>query len=91
MAMWIIGGFILLLLLSGLILLGFLLYGTSRRESSGVGLEPPTQPENALQIVEQRYAQGEIDQEEYQRIRTDLEEAERRREARRDAAPPTGA
>lgn len=55
------------LILIGLVLLGYLVFRLAQRRSG-----PGTQRASAREILDQRYARGEIDEEEYRRRREGL-------------------
>jgi putative membrane protein len=57
------------LVLLGVLLLGYAVY----RLVQGHGGASPTEPSSALQILDERYARGEIDDEEYQQRRAKLQ------------------
>jgi putative membrane protein len=68
---WLVGGLIMLLFWGGLIALVVF----SIRAFTGANRNKPTQTpsgETALDILKRRYAQGEIDQAEYEAIRRDI-------------------
>jgi putative membrane protein len=44
-------------------------YGASQRTGPGWGAPPTPRPDDPLEILRQRYARGEIDDEEYERRR----------------------
>ncbi len=70
------GGLMMLLFWGGLIVLGFLAFRALTR--SGNWQSRDTSPtlersaDNALAILKERYARGEIDKEQYDRMRADL-------------------
>jgi putative membrane protein len=79
---WILlAGLVLLLFIGALVLLGVLLYGAARRDRRE-RVEGPLPPdrearlaeENALEILNRRYARGQISREEYLSMKEDLEE-----------------
>lgn len=66
-------GFIFMILFWGLIILGIIAIVKWLMEtSSGPGITPPP-PRTARQILDERYARGEIDKEEYEQKKRDLE------------------
>ncbi len=70
------GGLMMLLFWGGLIALGFLAFRALTRSGgwqSGNANASTDQPgNNALAILKERYARGEIDKEQYERMRSDL-------------------
>jgi putative membrane protein len=72
---WLVGGLMLLLFWGGVIALAFfavraLLRADQRRVGAGSEIRGG---ETALEILQKRYARGEISRQEYQGIRHDLE------------------
>lgn len=69
---WIIGGLIMLLFWGGLIALIFFsiraFTGSGQKQSGAM-----TAGETALDILKRRYARGEIDKDEYETMRRDIE------------------
>lgn len=61
------------LVLIGLILLGYLAYRLTQNRRPGTDTAPAAGPSSARQILDERYARGEIDREEYPRRRQDIE------------------
>ncbi len=72
----IFGGLMMLLFWGGLIVLGFLAFRALTRsegwQSRNAGASTDLPANNALAILKERYAKGEIDKEQYERIRSDL-------------------
>lgn len=70
-----IGGLLMLLFWGALIALAVLVVRALAR-SGGTGLEggsyPAQREDSALAILRERYARGEIDKEQYERMRSDL-------------------
>lgn len=62
-------GWLLMLLFWGLVILGIAALMKWLWPSNGGGAKPKT----ALEILNERYAHGEIDREEYERIKRDLQ------------------
>lgn len=62
-------GWVFMLLFWGLIILGIAALVKWLWSSNGGGAEPKT----ALDMLQERYARGEIDREEYERIKRDLQ------------------
>ena len=57
-----------------LLVVGLIAYGVGWRPDSFQGNQPSRKPgQDALEILQARYARGEISQEEYQQMRRDLE------------------
>ena len=54
-----------------ILIFGFLLYLIFKPKDSG---SPPPKAETALEILQKRYASGEIDREEYKQIKKDISE-----------------
>jgi putative membrane protein len=73
--MWLIGGVAMLLFWAGVIALAyFAIRAVSRQgQASNRQTPPPARPETPLEILQARYARGEITREEYQAMRQDLE------------------
>lgn len=70
---WIIGGLLILLVLAGLLaLIFFAIRASSGANQSKRGGSPSE--ETALDILQRRYAQGEIDKAEYEAKRRHIEE-----------------
>jgi putative membrane protein len=70
---WLLGGLMMLLFWGGLILLVVLAVRAFTRSGNRSQNQIVTTPSNALEIVKNRYAQGEISKEEFESIRHDLE------------------
>ena len=66
------GGLMMLLFWGGLIALAVVIIRSFAGGKSGNGQAGPTGNEPALQILEERYAKGEISREEFETIRADL-------------------
>lgn len=60
------------LVLIGLILLGYLAYRLTQNRRPGTDTAPAAGPSSARQILDERYARGEINDEEYRKRRTEL-------------------
>jgi putative membrane protein len=65
----------LLLFILLLVAVGYIAYRLGQNKSNGAGggsrtIQPG--PDDALEVVRRRYAQGEIDREEFERLRRDL-------------------
>jgi putative membrane protein len=72
---WLIGGLVMLLFWGGVIALAFFAIRALMRSGGGPA-ERESQPrsgESALDILQKRYARGEITQEEYLEMKRDLE------------------
>ena len=71
------GGFTLLLVLGSLTFLGFLAIRainlSSSRSETGADQTPPASRSKAMEILQERYARGEITKAEYEEIRADLQ------------------
>ena len=63
-------GWLFMLLFWGLIILGIAALAKWLWTSTAAGA---AKPKTALEILQERYARGEIDREEYERIRRDLQ------------------
>ncbi|WP_298795897.1 SHOCT domain-containing protein [uncultured Pseudonocardia sp.] len=59
------------LVLIGVVLLGYLAYRLTRNRGPGPG-EKATSPGPARQILDERYARGEIDEQDYRQRRGEL-------------------
>jgi putative membrane protein len=72
---WLIGGLLMLLFWGGVIALAFFaIRAVSRSGRQGEGQEPSSRDgESALEILQKRYARGEISREEYLEMKRDLE------------------
>ncbi len=72
----IFGGLMMLLFWGGLIVLAILAFRALSRSggwgSRGVNTPVSRSEDNALAILKERYAKGEIDKEQYERMRSDL-------------------
>lgn len=70
------GGLMMLLFWGGLIVLGFLAFRFISRsggwQSKDASHTPFRRDDKALAILKERYARGEIDKEQYERMRSDL-------------------
>ena len=66
------GGLMMLFFWGGLIALAVVIIRSFTRGASSSGQEGPPDNKPALQILEERYAKGEISQEEFETIRADL-------------------
>ncbi len=70
------GGLMMLLFWGGLIVLGFLAFRALTRsggwQAGNTGPMVDQSADNALAILKERYARGEIDKEQYDRMRADL-------------------
>jgi putative membrane protein len=68
---WIDGLFLILMLVFAALVTGFILYAMSR-----MGMNQSTQnqtpPRTALDICKERYAKGEIDEDEFKRMKNNL-------------------
>jgi uncharacterized membrane protein len=65
----------LLLFILLLVAIGYVAYRLGQNQSSGSGGgrgTPPARADEALETARRRYAQGEIDREEFERLRRDL-------------------
>lgn len=60
------------LVLIGLVLLGYLAYRLTQNRRPGTDTAPAAGPSSARQILDERYARGEIDDEEYRKRRDEL-------------------
>lgn len=60
------------LVLIGLVLLGYLAYRLTQNRRPGTDTAPAAGPSSARQILDERYARGEINDEEYRKRRTEL-------------------
>ncbi|AEA28923.1 Protein of unknown function DUF2078, membrane (plasmid) [Pseudonocardia dioxanivorans CB1190] len=60
------------LVLIGLVLLGYLAYRLTQNRRTGAGTAPVAGPASARQILDERYARGEIDDEDYRKRRDEL-------------------
>ena len=71
---FLIGGLVMLLFWGGVIALAF--FAIRGILTSGKGASDPAETDSgrALQILKECYARGEIDQEEFQRIKADLKD-----------------
>ena len=68
---WLIGGLLMLLVLGAFVtLVYFLIRNSNSNHSSN---RQGGTSNNALEILKQRYARGDISKEEYETVRTDLE------------------
>ena len=70
---WLLGGLMMLLFWGGLIVLVVLAVRAFARTGNRSQNQVVTTHSNALEIVKNRYAQGEISKEEFETIRHDLE------------------
>jgi len=70
---WLLGGLMMLLFWGGLIVLVVLIIRSFSGSGSRSQNQIVTTPSNALEIIKNRYAQGEISKEEFETIRHDLE------------------
>lgn len=72
----IFGGLMMLLFWGGLIVLAILAFRTLSRSGGGQSRDANRlvggSVDNALAILKERYARGEIDKEQYERMRSDL-------------------
>ncbi|WP_308281886.1 SHOCT domain-containing protein [Pseudonocardia oceani] len=60
------------LVLIGLVLLGYLAYRLTQNRRPGTDTAPAAGPTSARQILDERYARGEINDEEYRQRRDTL-------------------
>ncbi len=70
-----ISGLVWLLIIAGVVILAVALIRRDRLAVTGTGAAvsaPTTSTGNVLQIVRERYARGEIDREEYERLTKEL-------------------
>ncbi len=66
--MWFGGGFMWLIWIALAVLVVYLIAAATRSTSAGTG-----RPRDAMEILRERYARGEIDEEEFERRRRELE------------------
>jgi len=75
---WYYGGggwtMMLLMLVFWVLVIAAIVYFVRWAAGSGSRATPPSANESALEILQKRYARGEISREQYQQLRQDLEE-----------------
>jgi putative membrane protein len=62
----------LLLVAGGIAAVVWFVRQGSHTQNQGPGQEPPRQESRALEVLRERYARGEIDREEFQRMRDEI-------------------